>query len=90
MAFNPAKHPTAVRVGDLIEAGRMIQVHCNKCAHYRLMDPAELPLSASVFVPALGGRFRCTRCGSRETEARPHYPPHAGGYTVTGWGVVPT
>jgi hypothetical protein len=25
------------------------------------------------YVPALAGRFRCTRCGSRQTEARPHY-----------------
>ena len=73
MRFDPAKWPNAVRVRDLIAKGTPLEVHCNRCAWSRTFDPAELPLDPESFVPALAGRFRCTRCGSRETEARPHY-----------------
>ena len=34
---------------------------------------ATLPIAATVLVPSLEGRFRCGRCGSRDTQARPEY-----------------
>lgn len=40
-------------------------------AFYRDCSAFGLPASP---VPSLAGRFRCTRCGSRETEARPEFP----------------
>jgi hypothetical protein len=42
-------------------------------AHTANFDPAALPLAPETILPALAGRFRCTRCGSRETEARPDH-----------------
>jgi hypothetical protein len=32
-----------------------------------------VPLPAEAPLPALEGRFRCERCGSRQTSARPHF-----------------
>lgn len=74
MPFDPAKYPDAITVGQLIERGMKIGLHCFDCAHFAVADPAALPLKHEEFVPALGGRFRCTRCGSVKTEARPHFP----------------
>ena len=71
MPFDPARWPNAVRVRDLIAKGTPLEVHCSRCAWCRI--PAELPLDPESYVPALVGRFRCTRCGSGDTEARPHY-----------------
>ena len=56
----------------LIADGERMEVHCYDCGRCRVMDPASLPLSPDEFVAGLGGRFRCTRCGSRKTEARGH------------------
>ena len=61
MRFDPAKWPNAVRVRDLIAEGTPLEVHCNRCAWSRTFDPAELPLDPDSFVPALAGRFPCTR-----------------------------
>ena len=69
----PHKWPNAVRIRNLIAEGRRLEVHCNKCARFRTLDPSDLPLPGEPSVPALEGLFRCTRCGSRETQARPHY-----------------
>jgi hypothetical protein len=77
MPFDLARHPNP-RVRDLIAKGRRLEVHCNKCARFRTFDAGELPLPLEEIVPALQGRFRCSRCGSRETQARPHYPDARG------------
>ena len=50
-------------------------IHCIKCGRHVVVDPAGLPIAHSAPVPSLAGRFRCTRCGSRQTEARPEFPP---------------
>ena len=73
MSFDPAKWPNAVTLADLVESGTPLGVHCFKCARFAVMEPAELGIDMATPVPALGGRFRCSRCGSKETEARPHY-----------------
>ena len=44
-------------------------VHCMKCARHVVLDPATLHLAPETPVPSLAGRFRCTRCGSKQTEA---------------------
>jgi hypothetical protein len=73
MSFDAATHPNAVLVSDLIDRGMKMEIHCNRCARYRLVSPADLPLPPETPVPSLAGAFKCTRCGSRQTEARPHY-----------------
>ena len=53
-------------------------VHCKKCARHVVMDPATLHLAPETPVPSLAGRFKCTRCGSKQTEARPEWPGRDG------------
>jgi Zn finger protein HypA/HybF involved in hydrogenase expression len=73
VTLDPAKHPTAVTVGRLVATGYELEVHCLKCAHYVSKPAADWSLQPGDIVPALDGRFRCTRCGSKETTARPNY-----------------
>lgn len=73
MTFDASKWPNAATIGYLIERGMQLEIHCIKCAHYAKRDPAELGFSPDTPVPALAGRFKCSRCRSTETEARPHY-----------------
>lgn len=82
MAFDPARYPDAATIGYLIGRGMELEIHCIACAHYALRDPAELGLDPATPVPALAARFRCSRCGSKDTQARPHYER---GATLTGF-----
>jgi DNA-directed RNA polymerase subunit RPC12/RpoP len=63
-----------VTVGDLVEKGLRISIHCRACGHWSEVDPAGLPLPLSAEIPRLEGAFRCTRCGSRQSCAMPLYP----------------
>jgi hypothetical protein len=49
-------------------------VHCYPCGRHCVLDPAALPIAGETPVPALAERFRCTRSGSRKTDARPEWP----------------
>ena len=73
MGFDPERFPNAVRISDLIERGLPLAAHCYTCGRSANLDLATLPLPRGTFVPALARRFKCTRCGSRETDARPDY-----------------
>jgi hypothetical protein len=74
MPFDASRWPNAVTVADLIERAMQLGVHCLTCGRHRVIEPATLPLASAAPVPSLAGRFKCTRCGSRQTEARPEYP----------------
>ena len=78
MPFDAARWPDAITVAQLIERAIPMSVHCHKCGRSKVLDPATLPLRREAPVPSLGGRFRCMRCGSRQTEARPEYPATGG------------
>jgi hypothetical protein len=41
-AFDPAKWPEAATIGYLIKRALHMEIHCLKCAHYALRDPAQL------------------------------------------------
>jgi Zn finger protein HypA/HybF involved in hydrogenase expression len=73
LPFDPTKRPPPVTIGALIRDGMKLEVHCRKCAKFALLDPAGLGFAPGTAVPSLQGRFKCTRCGSKETEARPHF-----------------
>ena len=75
MGFDAAKWPNAVTIGRLIEQGMPLGAHCHKCGNFKKMDLAALPIDRSAPVPSLDGRFPCTRCGSRQTSARPEFAP---------------
>lgn len=73
MAFDASKWPNAVTIGWLIRERLQLGVHCHPCGRFALFDPQALPIAPLVPVPSLEGRFKCTRCGSRETSARPEF-----------------
>ncbi len=75
MPFSPARWPNAVTIAGLIAESMHLEAHCHRCGRFGLLDPASLGLALETPVPALEGRFRCERCGSRETSARPHFAP---------------
>ena len=74
MPFDAQRWPNAVTIGWLIAERMGMGVHCNKCARHVVMDPATLHLAPETPVPSFAGRFKCTRCGSKQTEARPEWP----------------
>ena len=74
MPFDARQWPNAVTIGWLIAERMGMGVHCRKCARHVVMDPAKLHLAPETPVPSLAGRFKCTRCGSKQTEARPEWP----------------
>jgi hypothetical protein len=57
-------------IGKLIDRAMQLEAHCHKCGQFALLSPRALPLPPEAPLPALEGRFRCERCGSRETTAR--------------------
>ena len=73
MIFDAQRSPNAVTVASLISERMGMGVHCN-CARHVVMDPATPRLAPETPVPSLAGRFKCTRCGSKQTEARPEWP----------------
>jgi hypothetical protein len=71
----PANSPfEPVTVGDLVDKGLRISIHCRACGHWSDADPACLPLPRTAEIPRLEGAFRCTRCNSRKSCAMPLYP----------------
>jgi hypothetical protein len=73
MLFDSSRWPNAVTIGKLIDRAMQLEAHCHHCGRCAVLDPGRLPLPAAAPLPALEGRFRCERCGSRETTARPHF-----------------
>jgi ribosomal protein L44E len=72
-----------VMIGDLLAKKLALEAHCHECGRYVLLKPGGLSLPPNLPVPALENRFKCTRCGSRKTSARPHYNS---GSKLTGFG----
>lgn len=68
MGFAPLRWPNAVTIAWLIEQGEGVGVHCMKCARFVVMEPASLPFARETPLLALGGRYKCTRCGSTDTK----------------------
>jgi hypothetical protein len=89
MPFDPARFPDALTIGRLLELGLPLSIHCHRCGRCELFNADAFGLPLTTFVPALEGRFRCTRCGSRQTEARPEYQRPRAGAAATAWGMPP-
>jgi hypothetical protein len=73
MLFDSVHWRDAVTIGKLIDRAMQLEAHCHRCGRFALLNPAALPLPLDAALPALEGRFRCERCGSRQTSARPHF-----------------
>jgi hypothetical protein len=64
-----------VTLGDLVREGVDLLGCCDSCGRSELLPLQDLAerLGEAFTVPALRGRLKCSRCGSRETSARPDY-----------------
>jgi IS1 family transposase len=68
MSLGLTDHIWSIR--DLVEAA----LNEMECGRHVVMDPAKLRIAPETPVPSLAGRFKCTRCGSKQTEAPPEWP----------------
>ena len=64
-----------VTLADLIEADKLLWVHCNDCCHERDVNPANVPLPGDTPVPEVGKRMKCSKCGLRKVDTRPEIYP---------------
>jgi hypothetical protein len=60
-----------VLMRDLREKGRVLEVHCNDCAHFAELNAKTLPLPDDLPVPEAFPNFKCSRCGSTSIMTRP-------------------
>ena len=60
-----------VTIGSLRRANRVLEAHCNACAHFTELDANTLPFADGQPVPTAGRRMKCSRFGSRSVVTRP-------------------
>lgn len=67
--------PRPVVLGDAVRDGHGLWAFCERCRHQVHLDPASLArkwgYDTTIF--DLKSRMRCSRCGSREVDARVDY-----------------
>lgn len=66
----------AARLSDLLASGIGVFCWCNRCSHHAEAASAMLAaqLGPDFPVPEIGGRMRCTSCGSKDVATRPAWP----------------
>jgi hypothetical protein len=66
----------AITLAELLDAKVDVFCWCNRCGHNAVMAAARLlaELGPGFPVPELGGRMRCTGCGSKDVATRPAWP----------------
>lgn len=67
-------------IADYSRLGYALRVDCRQCRRVAVMDPLQIVLQCqqrgwSKQMPALEGRLRCSRCGSRDTRLGPAFGP---------------
>ena len=67
---------TTTTLSMLAVAGRLVEAWCPHCGRARTLQPGPLieRLGASLPVPQVGRHLKCSRCGGRACETRPHFP----------------
>jgi hypothetical protein len=65
-----------IPIGDLARHGAKLAVWCQLCGRHRLLHVAPLiiRLGRSTPLDEVARQLKCSACGSRQIEARPHYP----------------
>lgn len=65
-----------VRLDDLKDAAAHVEAWCNRCGHYRTMEPEHLVkrLGPHVCVSEIGVHMECESCNSKDIAARPVWP----------------
>jgi len=64
-----------VRLGDLIQDGKLLWAYCRSCGHERDIDPTSLGLPVNMPVPDVGKRMVCSQCGGRKITSWPQLYP---------------
>ncbi len=66
----------AITLAELRDAKVEVFCWCNRCGHNAVLAAARLlaELGPGFPVPELGGRMRCTGCGSKDVATRPAWP----------------
>ncbi len=66
----------AVTLGELARRGIKVSAWCEACGRYRELATAPLVarLGGNLPVTAAGQHLKCSACGSRRVDLRPHYP----------------
>ena len=65
------QHPTVMRLGDVIDGGKLLRVCCGTCGHQDDVDPSDLPVVRELPVSEVRRMLACTACSSRWIDARP-------------------
>ena len=66
----------AIQLSEIMQAGVDVFLWCNRCGHNATISSARLAaqLGPAFAVPEIGGRMRCSGCGSKDVAARPDWP----------------
>ena len=57
----------------LVLDGHRISIHCSDCGRHKVLKKDEVLKLDDSTVPELGGKFRCRRCGSRNSTGQVIY-----------------
>ena len=68
--------PAPATLGHLKDQDVDVLARCNSCGHNAVLELGVLltKLGAGYPVPAVRKAVRCSLCGSRDVETRPHWP----------------
>lgn len=58
-------------MGALKAQGGQVFASCVDCGHERRMAPEKIAVGDDVEVASLGGRLKCSSCGSRRIHVSP-------------------
>ncbi len=64
-----------IQLGELVRLHLKLAAWCGQCGRHKLIDPAPLSrqYGSATTVSQLGRRLKCSACGNKRVEARPHY-----------------
>ena len=70
--YNDGTPITPMRLGQLRADGiKTVMAYCARCQHGAAVDASPFP--DETFVPDVGLRLRCSRCGSKEVYTQPNW-----------------
>ena len=64
-----------LRLSEMIRLKLKLSAWCSHCGRYRVMEPGPIArrLKRDAMVGEVSRQLKCSACGSREVETRPHY-----------------
>lgn len=65
-----------ISLGELARRGIKVSAWCEACGRYRVLATAPLVARLGLAMPVTraGRHLKCSTCGSRRCDLRPHYP----------------